>query len=164
LAVIRSGDCVILNSNCVTLEPSNELTFVPIKQNSNNIIMKKVKMIGIWMDHCDAYLLESIDGEIAERIIVSEFTEQEKESSLDKGEKFMNHKESQMQAKYFRRLSDSMKDYDEILLFGPTEAKNELFNLLKADHFFDGKKIELKNTDKMTAGEMHRFVIEYFKL
>lgn len=125
--------------------------------------MKKVKMMGIWMDHFNAYLLESIDGEIAERIIGSEFTEQEKESSLDKGEKFMNHKEQQMQSKYYRRLSDNIKDYDEILLFGPTDAKNELFNLLKADHLFDGKKIELKNADKMTAREMHHFIKEYFK-
>ena len=103
--------------------------------------MKKVKMMGIWMDHSDAYLMESNDGEITERIIVSEFTEQEKQSSLNKGEKFMNHKEHQMQAKYFRRLIDSLEEYDEILLFGPTEAKNELFNLLKADHFFNEKKL-----------------------
>jgi len=114
------------------------------------------------MDHFNAYLLESIDGEITERIIGSEFTEQEKQISLDRGEKFMNHKEQQMQSKYYKRLIDSIKDYDEILLFGPTDAKNELFNLLKADHFFNGKKIELKNTDKMSASEMHHFVKEYF--
>ena len=119
--------------------------------------------MGIWMDHFNAYLLESTNGLIIERIIGSEFTEQEKESSLDKGEKFMNHKEHQMQQKYYKRLSDSIKDFDEILLFGPTEAKSELFNLLKADHFFDEKKIELKNADKMTAGEMHHFVKGYFK-
>lgn len=118
--------------------------------------------MGIWMDHFNAYLLEFTSGKIVERIIGSEFTEQEKESSLDKGEKFMNHKEQQMQSKYYKRLGDSIKDYDEILLFGPTEAKNELFNLLKADHLFNEKKIELKNSDKMTAVEMHQFVKEYF--
>lgn len=115
------------------------------------------------MDHFNAYIMEFTNGEIAERMIGSEFTEEEKESSLDKGEKFMNHKEHQMQSKYYKKLSDSIKDYDEILLFGPTEAKNELFNRLKADHFFDNKKIELKNSDKMTAKEMHHFVKEHFK-
>jgi hypothetical protein len=30
--------------------------------------------------------------------------------------------------------------------------------------FFDAKKNELKNADKMSAGEMHHFFSEYFKL
>ena len=115
------------------------------------------------MDHFNAYILEFTHGLVTERIIGSEFTEQEKESSLERGEKTMNNKEDQMLAKYYKKLADCINHYNEILLFGPTDAKKELYNLLKDDHLFEDKKIVLKATDKMTAVEMHNFVKEYFK-
>ena len=48
------------------------------------------------------------------------------------------------------------------MLFGPTDAKTELFNLLKADHHFDKINIETKHADKMTENQQHAFVREYF--
>ena len=48
-------------------------------------------------------------------------------------------------------------------MFGPTDAKKELLNLIKSDHLFEKTKIELRNTDKMTETQMHIFVREYFK-
>lgn len=125
--------------------------------------MKDTKKVGIWMDHFNAYILEYTHGLVTERIIGSEFTEQEKISSLEKGETTMNNKEDQMLSKYYKQLADCINHYSEILLFGPTDAKKELYNLLKDDHLFEDKKIVLKATDKMTAVEMHHFVKEYFK-
>ena len=56
-----------------------------------------------------------------------------------------------------------IKNYQEVIIFGPTEAKRELLNLLKADHLFENIKIELKDTDRMAESQMHSFVREYFK-
>ena len=67
------------------------------------------------------------------------------------------------QSVYFKEISDIIRNYNDVLLFGPTDAKNELFNLLKADHHFENTKIELRNTDKMSENEMHKFVVEYFR-
>ena len=53
-------------------------------------------------------------------------------------------------------------DCDEVILFGPTEAKNELLNLLRENHLFDKIKIEVKTADKMTEIERNTFVKEYF--
>jgi hypothetical protein len=50
-----------------------------------------------------------------------------------------------------------------VVLFGPTDAKKELLNLVKTDHLFEGIKIEVKNSDKMTEDQMHTFVRDYFK-
>jgi len=100
---------------------------------------------------------------IIENIIVSEFTQKEKELSLEKNEKFMHNKEQQLQSSYYKKLSDVIKKYQEVVLFGPTDAKNELLNLLKVDHLFANIKIEVKDTDKMSAIKMHDFVKEYFK-
>ena len=125
--------------------------------------MKKVKQIGIWMDHSNAFLMELTNDKIIEHIVVSEFTQQEKEDSLSKNEKFMHKKKQQFQSSYYKKLSDIMINYHEIVLFGPTDAKNELLNLLRANILFEKIKIEVKDTDKMTARQMHAFVKEYFK-
>ena len=49
-----------------------------------------------------------------------------------------------------------------MLLFGPTEAKEELFNLLSEDHRFVNIKIEVKEADKMTENQQEAFVSNYF--
>ena len=75
----------------------------------------------------------------------------------------MHIKEQHLQSSFYKKLSDIIKNYQEIVLFGPTDAKNELLNLLKADHLFENIKIEVKHADKMTKNNMHTFVKEYFK-
>jgi hypothetical protein len=56
-----------------------------------------------------------------------------------------------------------IKDYDEVILFGPTDAKNELLNLLKNDHHFEKIRFTVKTSDNMTENQRHAYVIEYFK-
>jgi stalled ribosome rescue protein Dom34 len=75
----------------------------------------------------------------------------------------MHIKEQHLHSSYYKKLSDAIKNYQEVVLFGPTEAKEELLNLLKNDHLFENIKISIKNTDKMTEYQMHTFVKEYFK-
>ena len=75
----------------------------------------------------------------------------------------MHTKEQHQQSSYYKKLRDAIKNYQEVVLFGPTDAKNELLNLLKADHLFENIKIEVKHYDKMTENQMHAFVREYFK-
>jgi stalled ribosome rescue protein Dom34 len=125
--------------------------------------MKTVKQIGIWMDHSTAFLLELKDDAILHSNIVSDFTHQDKELSLSKSEKLMHNKEQGFQSTYYKKIGDSIRNYQEVILFGPTDAKNELANLLKAEHFFDKIKIEVQDSDKMTEIEMDDFVKEYFK-
>ena len=49
-----------------------------------------------------------------------------------------------------------------MLLFGPTTAKDELHNLLKADHNFEKIKIDVKQSDKMSDNQQQAFVNEHF--
>lgn len=125
--------------------------------------MKKNKQIGIWMDHSNAILMELSNDIILEKTVVSELTQEEKDLSLNKNENFLHSKEKHFQTSYFKKIGDAIRNYQEVILFGPTDAKNELLNLLKEDHMFENIKIEIKNTDKMSANKMHEFVREYFK-
>jgi hypothetical protein len=125
--------------------------------------MKTTKQIGIWMDHSNAFFIELSGDSVKNSSITSEFTHEDMEQSLRKNENLMHNKEQQKQSAYFNRIADVIKTYNEVLLFGPTDAKSELLNLLKADHLFEKIKMEVKQTDKMTGFQMHTFVKNHFK-
>lgn len=117
--------------------------------------------MGIYMDHLNAILMELTNENIVAHSVVSESSSTENDQSLIMHGKFLQNKEQRFS--YFKKISDSIRNYQEIVLFGPTDAKNELFNLLKADHLFENIKIEAKNADKMTDNQMHAFIRAYFK-
>lgn len=125
--------------------------------------MEKRKQLGIWMDHSEAFLMELSNDTIVQTNIVSESTPVQKENSFEMREKHMQNKEHQFKLNFFKKISDIIKNYNEVVLFGPTNAIDELSNLLKADHLFKNIKIEVKHSDKMTENQMHAFVKEYFK-
>ena len=125
--------------------------------------MKNVKQMGIWMDHSIAFIMELENGTISDSTIESEFTHPDKEFSLSKNENLMHNKEQHLQSSLYKKISNIIKNYQEVVLFGPTDAKSELLNVLKGDHLFANIKIETINADKMTKSKMHDFVKEYFK-
>lgn len=127
--------------------------------------MKIQKRLGIWMDHSDAHILRLVNNSIESSTIESKPESQTNEEDLYyKDESHMLNKEQNELSDYFKRLSEVIKDYDEVLLFGPTNAKTELLNVLKDDHHFDGVKIEVKPADKMTENQQQAFVKDYFNI
>lgn len=124
--------------------------------------MAAAKNIGIWMDHSNAHVMEFTADPIETKTIESAFTHQAKEQTLNRSEHVMHNKEQHQQAEYYKKLGEVIKNYEGVILFGPTNAKVELFNLLKADHLFSKIKIEMKDTDKMSENQQHAFVKEYF--
>jgi hypothetical protein len=120
------------------------------------------KKLGIWMDHSSAHLIELTNNGMEERIIESKFTHDEKEASLNKSEYLMHNKEQHEQSDYYKKLGESIKPYKEVIIFGPTDAKSELLNVLRADHLFENIKIKMQPADKMTNNQQHAFVRNYF--
>jgi hypothetical protein len=125
--------------------------------------MKNIKQLGIWMDHSNACLMELTNDTIVTNWVVSELSIPDAEFNFYKGEKLIHKKEQHLQISYYKKLGDIIKKFQEVVLFGPTDAKKELLNLIKTDHLFEDIKIEVKNTDKMTEEQMQNFVREYFK-
>ncbi len=123
--------------------------------------MKTKKRIGIWMDHSIAHLVELKNDQMAADTIIAKVGEQDE--PLDKrDETLIQNKDQNELSGFFSRISDVIINYDEVLLFGPTNAKTELTNQLKEDHHFDKVKIEVKAADKMTKNQLHTFVHEHF--
>jgi hypothetical protein len=123
--------------------------------------MSTAKNVGIWMDHSEAHVMEFTTA-IKTVYIESEFTHHEKEKSLAKGEKSMHNKEQHLQAEYYKKLEEIIKHHEEVLLFGPSDAKQELANLLRENHLYDSIKIDVVQADKMTTNQEHAFVRHHF--
>jgi hypothetical protein len=124
--------------------------------------MTTAKNLGIWMDHSNAHIMEFTTDPIETRTIESKFTHDAKEQSLGKSENLMHNKEQHQQSAYYKQLGEIIKKYEEVILFGPTNAKVELLNTLRADHLFEKIKIDVKQADKMTENQQHAFVREHF--
>ena len=123
----------------------------------------ETRKIGVWLDHSSAQLMVSTTDSIETIIINSKFTHEDKVQGLKKSEKMMHTKEQHFQAEYYKEILQNLLNYDEVFLFGPTDAKFELMNILKADQHFFGVKIEVQQTDKMTKNEKNRFMKNHFK-
>ncbi len=125
--------------------------------------MTTAKKIGIWMDHATAHLMEFTTDVMETKTIGSDFTHEDKEEAGSKGEHLEHNKEQHKQAAYYKKLGEVIRNYDEVILFGPTDAKFELFNILKRDHHFEKIAIEVQPTDKMTEHQQHAYVREHFQ-
>ena len=115
------------------------------------------------MDHATAHLIEFSDVVKATATISLDFDNQDKDETLQRSESEMHNKQQQRQNIYYKKLATVIKDFAEVVLFGPTNAKSELFNSLRENHLFDSIKIEVINADKMTDKQQHEFVRNYFK-
>lgn len=124
--------------------------------------MKATKKIGIYMNHSKAHLIEFPTSTFESKTINSKFQHVDKERTLSKNENLMHNKEQHEQAEYYRQLGEILRNYDEVVLFGPTNAKQELHNTLKDNHLFEKIRIETKETDKMLEKDQLHFVENHF--
>ena len=114
------------------------------------------------MDHANAHLMEYNHDTVTTNTIDSQFTREVKEASIHKSEGLMHHKEQHQEAGYYHALGNVIKNYEHVLLFGPTDAKTELYNLLHADPQFAHINIDVLPADKMTENQQHAFIKNHF--
>ncbi|MDO8366262.1 MAG: hypothetical protein Q7T20_05650 [Saprospiraceae bacterium] len=91
--------------------------------------MKKTRLLGIWMDNASAHAMTYVNGTIISETIGSAFSSQDREETLNRSENIMHNKEQQQQGSYYKRIGDVIKNYQKVVVFGPTNAKSELANV-----------------------------------
>lgn len=114
------------------------------------------------MDHSIAHLMEFTSKHFEIETIESNLTTDLQHESVVKNKNLTPKKETKQLFDYYKKIAEAIKNYKRVILFGPTDAKIELFDLLSEDERFLKIKIEIKNTDKMTENQKHDFVREYF--
>lgn len=124
--------------------------------------MKTAKKLGIWMDHASAHLMEFTPDPISTKTIASKFTPAVRELIMRKGEDHMHSKEQALQSDYYHQLGDVIKEYSDVVIFGPTDAKVELYNSLLEDQQLKHITIKMQSAEKMTEKQQRAYVKNYF--
>jgi stalled ribosome rescue protein Dom34 len=124
--------------------------------------MKYLKKVGVWMDYSMAHIMEFSEKPFEIKTIESKFLSNEKGNGLAKMEKHLQSKERQFKIDFFKQIANVLLAYDKVLLFGPTNAKTEFYNLLNQDHRFLKIKIYKKETSKMTMNQRNQFIHDHF--
>jgi len=122
------------------------------------ILKTIVKKLGIWMDHSSMHIIEFSSNPVVTKTIESKFTRDDKMSRINSiGTKILLH-----QTMFYKQLGEIIRHYEEVILFGPTVAKNELLNTLSSDQQFEKTKITVVHADKMSKEQQYIFVRDYF--
>jgi hypothetical protein len=124
--------------------------------------MTNKKKAGIWMDHSTAELIAYPIVASKEDTVDLNFSHDDMQEALNRSENLMHNKRQQKQAAFYKEIGAIILKYDEVLLFGPTDAKVELVNFLEEDHHFDAIHIEVKEAESMTKNQLHSFVNDHF--
>jgi protein-arginine kinase len=122
------------------------------------------KSLGIWMDYKKANIIDIQSIENLPSNIYNEFTPEVKHASLQKSEKGMHDKEEKLNKAYFMELIDVIKNFESVLLFGPTKAKQELQNIIMDMPKLSDIKIEVYTTEDMTDNQKMAYVRKHFLL
>jgi len=124
--------------------------------------MEPIKKAAVYMDHFMANIIEYTNSAAIVKTIKSDFNPYEKKEIIQKGESQMFNKEQDLQQQFYVKLRDELLDYNSVLLFGATNAKTQMQNILQIDKKFFDVEVTIKNTDKLTEEEQIDFVNECF--
>lgn len=112
------------------------------------------------MDDLNATLMEFTTDPVEIEVIQSQ-TEAMQVSQAS-NENVLNNEGKHSPSEFYKLLGDMIRHYQSVVIFGPTKAKLELYNLLKDDHRFENIKIKIMAASKMTRDQQHAFVKDYF--
>lgn len=119
--------------------------------------MQNSKKLAVYLDHSHATLFNYGISAIEFRTIESEFNPQN-----NKGEHQVHNKEQHLLHKYYENIGNAILDFNQVLLFGPTDAKTELFNYLSDIPKFGKIDVKVKTADKLSENQKLAFVDNYF--
>ena len=135
--------------------------------------VKNKKAIGVWMDHAQAKLLHYEEENPIIEVIPSGFDSRVRFKGETKvganlgdyrstnNDAARHAKENQALKTYYKKLAEKLHPYNDILVFGPTSAHKEFFNVLMEDKAFEGKRITSKDADYLTRNELIYYVSKW---
>jgi hypothetical protein len=137
-----------------------------------------IKQIGLWIDHNkamvigyedgNATLLETVESPVeaikrqeGEGNDSTRFTSNNNHTSNNEHRK---HNISQNELKeYFKILEAKLQPFEDILIFGPGTAKEQIRNRLREIKSFDNKWLSVQKSDKLTENQLLAFVRDFYK-
>jgi hypothetical protein len=141
----------------------NSIQKLIVESTNVNCKMMKNKQLAILVNDTNALLMELYNHMIVSRNIVFKRKESDTNSQGEHSSQQENYVKHKRKFAYYKEIGDIVSHYQEVVIFGSTQTKFELFKLLEADKHLNKVKIECIDTIKMSDTQMHDFVLEYYK-
>jgi recombinational DNA repair ATPase RecF len=125
--------------------------------------MIKIKQLAIFMDDTHVLLMELYNHMIVSRNIVFKSKENEEFIEYNNLLPVFGSDVQQHQLAYYKEISNIIRNYQQVLIFGPVNVENEFYKLLEADHHFKKIKLEIVNTKVLNEVQIHEFVLNHYK-
>lgn len=134
------------------------------------------KQTGIWLDSREANFIELVDGDLVNfrKIDSNNHIGNAKGGSSGGGrqggtaagvsEKKLVNRQHNQEDRYYDEILDNIKDADEVVIFGPGEAKDHLLNAIKAHpSHFNSDLMAILTADNMTEHQKIAYVKTFFE-
>ena len=130
-------------------------------------------LAGIWIDLKKAVVVELKKEQSSITIHESDIISRERNpGDSDHSGRFglqhvheEKHKENRLlqeKKKFLKHLVDELKDYHQIVIFGPAGMKKELKKEIQKHHELDRTPVETKSADAMTDNQIIAWVKKYY--
>lgn len=122
--------------------------------------------IGVWLDNSHAVFIDPYSAEPEfETVYMIDSAHQRIRGETSHATAFKpgygsnneyntHQKEIQDRKQYLKVITDRLREYDEIFLFGPTDAPRLLHKQLLEEKVFQQKKLSWVKSDKMTDNQL----------
>jgi len=126
------------------------------------------KQTGIWLDTKEANFIELQDGDLVRihKIDSDIGSSHFKGGSPGQGgsEKTHANRRNNEEHNYFMEIIENVKEADEVVIFGPGEAKDLLVNAIKEhSSHFNSDLMAVLTTDSMTENQKVAYVKSFFE-
>ncbi len=134
------------------------------------------KQTGIWLDSKEANFIELVDGDLVNfrKIDSGSHKGKAKGGSPSGGlrggtatgvsEKTLENRRRNEEREYYDEILENVKEADEVVIFGPGEAKDHLLSAIKAHpSHFNSDLMAVLTADKMTENEKVAYVKTFFE-
>lgn len=134
------------------------------------------KQTGIWLDSKEANFIELVDGDLVNfRHIESDNHKGKAKGGSPSGglrggtatgvsEKTLENRRRNEEREYYEEILENVKEADEVVIFGPGEAKDHLLSAIKAHpSHFNSDLMAVLTADKMTENEKVAYVKTFFE-
>lgn len=129
------------------------------------------KRFGIWIDHNTAYIFSANEAAVTGMEMLTSEVEGHHHGGINSNEhetlssqtKHDERRNNEIQ-KFMKDVLKKIHDGDEILIFGPGNAKNSLKNTIEDTKSMSKAQVTMNVADSMTENQMRQSVQDFFAL
>lgn len=121
------------------------------------------KFAGLWIDHQEAQIICTPGASAIGDYNIVKKIKSHHHHDHGSNENVHQHTIRADKDKFYHEVMNELQAYDEVLIFGPGKAQEEIFNQINADKHFHSKKFSIDTAGNLTDNQVLAKVRDHFK-